>query len=93
MNLFSEHGAPFGLCGLLAQDRTTVGQVVEIGNLPGLWRRIPERYRYDIDKSRCPKCRGLGHVWAGWFTCEDGCGSVALVDTGEAFEQMNDAVD
>lgn len=43
------------------------------------------RYDYKKDKCKCPKCKNVGFVWAGYFTC-DTCGSKFLVETGEEVE-------
>lgn len=70
-------------------DYRAAGDIVEIGKLPGKWRRMPDDIGYDYKNARtkCPICLEptAGTPWAGWFSCDHkGC-CVALVNTGEVF--------
>lgn len=56
----------------------------EVPGRNGLLRVVPGiRYRYDVDKTRCPNCGGIGLPWAGWFHCDGKCEGIAWIETGE----------
>lgn len=42
-------------------------------------------YDYKKDPCSCPKCKGFGIPWAGYFTCES-CESIFYVETGQEVE-------
>ena len=47
------------------------------------------KYDYEKDKCKCPKCKGLGFPWMGYFSCED-CEAIFFIETGEEVEVMPD---
>lgn len=69
-------------------------ELVEIsGALHNPYRSLGKVYNYQNKKTRsvCPLCKGLGFIWKGWFSCDElwtGCGVIAAVETGEAFEPI-----
>ena len=40
------------------------------------------KYDHETNPCRCPKCKGLGWPWMGYFSCED-CGAIFFIETGE----------
>lgn len=71
-------------------DYCRADDIISIGNLDGLWRRLPDHVRYEYvagKRTTCPVCKddAAGIPWGGWFSCDfKGC-CVALVNTGEVF--------
>lgn len=67
------------------------GELVTIPGL-GVRRRIAAKYDHAGARCRCPRCGGVGFVWRGWFACDGPpiCRCVALVETGEAFEPLEE---
>jgi hypothetical protein len=57
--------------------------------IPGLgpqwYQETLAQYAYDTAPSRCPICGGVGIPWRGWFTCDDACQAIALVESGRTF--------
>ena len=42
-------------------------------------------YDYAKDRCKCPKCKGLGIPWKGYFSCGH-CSAIFLIETGEEAE-------
>jgi len=43
------------------------------------------KYDYNKDPCKCPKCKGIGFPWSGYFTCDD-CGAIFHIGTGHEVE-------
>lgn len=62
-----------------------MSETVHFEGLSCPYREIQARYDYAADKTLCPHCGGRGVPYAGWFTCLQSCGCIALVEDGTAF--------
>ncbi len=80
---------------MVQPDYRSAGDIIEIPELAGKWKRMPDDVRYIYapgSRTRCPVCLedAAGNPWGGWFVCDyRGC-CVALVDTGEVFVRVKE---